>query len=64
VPFPNAGLAPGSDSFPDLMKLIYASRRFAKMLAVPDKLIETPHTYAGGDLLLWTHSTRSWARFA
>jgi len=29
-----------------LMTLIYAKRAFAKMTGLPDKLIETPHTYA------------------
>jgi len=29
-----------------LMALIYTKQAFAKMTGLPDKLIETPHTYA------------------
>ena len=45
------------------MVVIYVTARFAKMIAVPDKLIETPHTYAI-EGRPWTFLTTSWDRFA
>jgi hypothetical protein len=46
----------------DLMIRVYVKARFAKMTAVPDKLIETPDRVAVG--APWTSWTTSLARFA
>jgi hypothetical protein len=32
------------------MGSVYVSARFAKLIAVPDKLIETPHSYPAAGL--------------
>jgi hypothetical protein len=43
-------LAPSGESIADLMGSVYVRAPFAKMIAVPDKLIETPHTYPAAGL--------------